>query len=273
MNVLLIGSGGREHALAWALSASPLLGTLYCAPGNAGIAEVADLRGARRGRPRRRGRASAPSSDIGFVVVGPEVPLVAGIVDDLTAARIKVFGPIQGGGATRGLQGLHQGSVPRVLDPHGRLRPLHRCALRQGLSGGAEAADRRQGRRPGGRQGRGHRRDDRRGRGGHRRLLRRRVRRRGRRGRDRGVPGGRGGELLRPGRRRARAAPGHGAGPQARRRRRHRPQHRRHGRLLAGARDDARDDAPHDGRDHPPDRARHGGTRHAVQGRAVRSAS
>ena len=221
MNVLLIGSGGREHALAWALSASPLLGTLYCAPGNAGIAEVATCVALDVADHAAVVRFCAEQR-IGFVVVGPEVPLVAGLVDDLTAAKIKVFGPIQGGCATRGLQGLHQGPVPRVLDPHGRLRPLHRCALRQGLSGGAEAADRRQGRRPGGGQGRGHRRDDSRGRGGHRCLLRRRVRRRGRRGGDRGVPGGRGGELLRPGRRRARAAAGHGAGPQARRRRRYR---------------------------------------------------
>src|SRR6202521_4866125 len=92
MNVLLIGSGGREHALAWALSASPLLGNLYCAPGNAGIAEVAicvaldvdDLAAVVRFCAEKR---------IGFVVVGPEAPLVAGLADDLAAARIKVFGP------------------------------------------------------------------------------------------------------------------------------------------------------------------------------------
>jgi phosphoribosylamine---glycine ligase len=92
MNVLLLGSGGREHALAWALSASPLLTKLYCAPGNAGIAAVAecvplDL------ADHASVIAFAKAQNIDFVVVGPEGPLVAGIVDDLTKAGIKSFGP------------------------------------------------------------------------------------------------------------------------------------------------------------------------------------
>lgn len=92
MNVLLIGSGGREHALAWAISASPMLTTLYCAPGNAGIAQVATC-------------VDVPASDhesiisfchkndVGLVVVGPEQPLVEGLADSLATANIKVFGP------------------------------------------------------------------------------------------------------------------------------------------------------------------------------------
>ncbi len=92
MNVLLLGQGGREHALAVSLAKSPLLTKLYCAPGNPGIAEVAEL-------------ASFDIADhqavidfckqmrIDFVVVGPEAPLVAGIVDDLRIAGIKAFGP------------------------------------------------------------------------------------------------------------------------------------------------------------------------------------
>ena len=92
MNVLLIGSGGREHALAWALSASPLLTKLYCAPGNAGIAEVAEC--VAIGVDDHAGIiAFAKARHIAFVVVGPEQPLVAGLADDLAAAGIKVFGP------------------------------------------------------------------------------------------------------------------------------------------------------------------------------------
>jgi phosphoribosylamine---glycine ligase len=92
MNVLLLGSGGREHALAWALSASPLLGKLYCAPGNAGIAAVAEC------VPLDLANhasviAFAKAQKVDFVIVGPEGPLVAGIVDDLTTAGIKSFGP------------------------------------------------------------------------------------------------------------------------------------------------------------------------------------
>lgn len=105
MNVLLIGSGGREHALAWAISASPLLTRLYCAPGNAGIAEVAECvaldtadHAAVIGFCRDR--------DIGLVVIGPEVPLVAGLADDLAAARIKVFGPSKAAAQLEGSKGF-----------------------------------------------------------------------------------------------------------------------------------------------------------------------
>jgi phosphoribosylamine---glycine ligase len=92
MNVLLIGSGGREHALAWAISASPLLSKLYCAPGNAGIASVATCVALDVTR-HADVIAFCKANAVGFVMVGPEGPLVAGLVDDLTAAGIKAFGP------------------------------------------------------------------------------------------------------------------------------------------------------------------------------------
>ena len=94
MNVLLIGSGGREHALAWKLSASPLLTKLYCAPGNGGIAEVAECVPLPVADHTAVIRFCADNA-IDLVVVGPEVPLVAGLVDDLTTAGIKCFGPKQ----------------------------------------------------------------------------------------------------------------------------------------------------------------------------------
>jgi phosphoribosylamine---glycine ligase len=105
MNVLLIGSGGREHALAWAISASPLLTKLYCAPGNAGIAavaecpelDIADHAAIVRFCGERR---------ISLVVVGPEAPLVAGLADDLAAARIKVFGPSKAAARLEGSKGF-----------------------------------------------------------------------------------------------------------------------------------------------------------------------
>ena len=92
MRVLIVGSGGREHALAWAIAASPLTDALYCAPGNPGIAEEAtcapveatDIRGLLDLCRRER---------IDFVVVGPEAPLALGLVDRLEAAGIAAFGP------------------------------------------------------------------------------------------------------------------------------------------------------------------------------------
>ena len=105
MNVLLLGSGGREHALAWKLAASPLLTKLYCAPGNGGIADVAEcvpLAVADHTAVIRFCKDNA----IDLVVVGPEAPLVAGIVDDLATAGIKCFGPKQAAAALEGSKGF-----------------------------------------------------------------------------------------------------------------------------------------------------------------------
>src|ERR1700730_1831342 len=105
MNVLLIGSGGREHALAWKIAASPLVERLICAPGNAGIAqecELAALDPADHGAVIALCRARA----IDLVVVGPETPLCAGIVDDLAAAGIKTFGPSKAAARLEGSKGF-----------------------------------------------------------------------------------------------------------------------------------------------------------------------
>jgi phosphoribosylamine---glycine ligase len=92
MNILLLGSGGREHALAWKMAASPLCDRLYCAPGNAGIAREAEIV-ALDPTDHPTVIAFCQSRLIDFVVVGPEAPLCAGIVDHLEAAGIKTFGP------------------------------------------------------------------------------------------------------------------------------------------------------------------------------------
>jgi phosphoribosylamine--glycine ligase len=93
MNVLLLGSGGREHALAWKLAASPLLSKLYAAPGNPGIAEEAEIVDLKLDDAVAI-EAFCRTNKIDLVVVGPEAPLVAGLVDRLNAANIKAFGPV-----------------------------------------------------------------------------------------------------------------------------------------------------------------------------------
>jgi phosphoribosylamine---glycine ligase len=105
MRILIVGSGGREHALAWTLAASPLTDALYCAPGNAGIAEEAtcvaiaadDIDGLVR---------FARDERIDFVVVGPEGPLCAGLVDRLEEAGIKAFGPSAAAAMLEGSKGF-----------------------------------------------------------------------------------------------------------------------------------------------------------------------
>src|SRR5262245_56127947 len=105
MNILLLGSGGREHALAWKIAASPLTDTLYCAPGNAGIAREAECV-ALDIADHAAVIAFCQANGIDFVVVGPEAPLCAGIVDDLTAAGIKAFGPTRAAARLEGSKGF-----------------------------------------------------------------------------------------------------------------------------------------------------------------------
>src|SRR5246127_1509682 len=107
MNILLLGSGGREHALAWKIAASPLADRLYCAPGNAGIAREAECV-ALDPADAAAVIQFCRSADIDFVVVGPEVPLCVGIVDDLEAAGIKAFGPSRAAARLEGSKGFTQ---------------------------------------------------------------------------------------------------------------------------------------------------------------------
>src|SRR6266540_6568514 len=105
MNILLLGSGGREHALAWKLAASPLVERLYGAPGNAGIARECELV-ALDIADHAAVISFCKAQKIDLVVVGPETPLCAGIVDDLTAAGIKAFGPNRAAARLEGSKGF-----------------------------------------------------------------------------------------------------------------------------------------------------------------------
>ena len=118
MKVLLIGSGGREHALAWKLAQSPLLEKLFAAPGNPGIADHAEC-------------VSLAVEDhkavvdfcrlmgVTFVVVGPEAPLVAGLADDLRAAGIDCFGPSAAAAQLEGSKGFTKDLCARFDIPTG----------------------------------------------------------------------------------------------------------------------------------------------------------
>ncbi len=101
MKVLVVGSGGREHALCWALSASALVDTLFCAPGNGGIRDHATCVDV---APLDFAKLTSFCHDEGieFVVVGPEAPLVGGLVDHLEAEGIKTFGPSREASALEG---------------------------------------------------------------------------------------------------------------------------------------------------------------------------
>jgi phosphoribosylamine--glycine ligase len=105
MKVLVVGGGGREHALCWSIAASPLVTKLYCAPGNAGIAQDAEC------VPIAAEDVDtlitfAQENQIEFVVVGPEAPLVAGLVDKLAAIGIKAFGPSAAAAMMEGSKGF-----------------------------------------------------------------------------------------------------------------------------------------------------------------------
>ncbi|WP_120497782.1 phosphoribosylamine--glycine ligase [Kiloniella sp. EL199] len=105
MKILVVGSGGREHALCWSIAKSPLCEKLYCAPGNAGISDVAEC------LPIKAGDldgliAFVQQNDIDFVVVGPEAQLVDGLVDRMNAINVPAFGPTAAAAELEGSKGF-----------------------------------------------------------------------------------------------------------------------------------------------------------------------
>ena len=159
MNILLLGSGGREHALAWKLAASPLLERLYCAPGNAGIAQEAECVALDHRRPRGGDRVLPSEQDRpgrGRAGGAAGAPASSTICE---AAGIKAFGPSKAAARLEGSKGFTK-DLCRANDiPTAAYERFTMPRPREGLCARAGRADRGQGRRPRGRQGRGRRRD------------------------------------------------------------------------------------------------------------------
>ena len=177
MNILILGSGGREHALAWKIAASPLTDKLYCAPGNAGIAREAECV-ALDLADHEAVIAFCKASKIDFVVVGPEVPLCAGIVDDLEAAGIKAFGPSKWAARLEGSKGFTKDLCKANKIPTAPMSASRAPRAAKDYVREQRRADRGEGRRARRRQGRGGGGDGRGSRSRHRHDVRRRARRR-----------------------------------------------------------------------------------------------
>ena len=116
MNILLLGSGGREHALAWKLAQSPLCTRLFAAPGNPGIAESASCVSL-DATDHAAVIAFCDAEKVGLVVIGPEAPLVDGLADSLRGAGIAVFGPSRGAARLEGSKGFTKDLCERAGIP------------------------------------------------------------------------------------------------------------------------------------------------------------
>ena len=130
MNILVIGSGGREHAIVWKLRQSPKVHALYCAPGNAGIAQAArlvslkptDIQGLMR---------FAKENSIDLTVVGPEQPLVDGIVDEFERAGLRIFGPAKAAAMLEGSKAFAKDFMERKGIPTARFRSFSSSQLKE----------------------------------------------------------------------------------------------------------------------------------------------
>jgi len=137
MKVLVIGSGGREHALCWKLAASPLADEVLCAPGNAGTAEVA--RNVEVAATDVAGLVElARAEGVGLVVVGPEDPLCAGLADALRAAGIDTFGPGADGARLEGSKAFAKEFLMRHRIPTGAYRRFDRSGAAKSYLEGAK---------------------------------------------------------------------------------------------------------------------------------------
>ena len=131
MNILLIGSGGREHALAWKLAQSPLCDTLFAAPGNPGIAEHATL-APLDVRDHAATTAFCTTNAIELIVIGPEAPLVDGLGDSLRSAGFAVFGPDKAAAQLEGSKAFTKALCDQAQIPTARY--AHVTSLDAGLA-------------------------------------------------------------------------------------------------------------------------------------------
>ncbi|WP_444895310.1 phosphoribosylamine--glycine ligase [Microbulbifer sp. SSSA005] len=118
MNVLVIGSGGREHALAWKAAQNPNVGTVYVAPGNAGTAREPKLENIAIGVDNFAALADfAEENDVELTIVGPEAPLVEGVVDFFNARGLAIFGPSKGASQLEGSKAFTKDFLERHKIP------------------------------------------------------------------------------------------------------------------------------------------------------------
>ncbi len=124
MNILVVGSGAREHTLVWKLAQSPRADKIYCAPGNGGIASIAECVDIAAGDIEKLVEF-AKAKDIGLTVVGPEAPLCAGIVDEFEAHGLRAFGPRKAAAALEGDKAFSKDIMTRHSIPTAAHRVFH----------------------------------------------------------------------------------------------------------------------------------------------------
>ena len=163
MRVLLLGGGGREHAIGWKLAASPHLDSLLAAPGNPGLAEVAEVVPEVAADDVAAVIRLAAERAVDLVVVGPEAPLAAGVADALAAERIAVFGPVAAAARLESSKAHAKRVMERAGVPTGRWAGATDAGAARARARPLRAALRGEGRRARRRQGgAGHRRPRRR---------------------------------------------------------------------------------------------------------------
>ncbi len=148
MDLLVIGSGGREHAIAWRLAQSPRVGRVYVAPGNAGTAKEDGLFNVPLTSIREL-LEFAQKESVALTVVGPEAPLAAGIVDAFRAAGLKIFGPTRRAAQLESSKDFAKRFMLEHGIPTARTPKLHRRRGGARICPSARRAHRGQGRRPG----------------------------------------------------------------------------------------------------------------------------
>ncbi len=159
MKVLVIGSGGREHALVWKLKQSSRVSEIFCAPGNAGVAAMAKCVAIDASDVKKLLKF-ARDNKIDLTVVGPEAPLTLGVVDQFEKAGLRIFGPSQKAAAMEGSKVFSKNLMREVRNSHRPLRGLRQAGRGDGLDRQGRGSCCCQGGRPGGRQRRHRGQDD-----------------------------------------------------------------------------------------------------------------